>query len=1566
MPTITAHPNYSSASAMNVLDPATWVGGVVPGPGDIVRFPDLSPIYIRNSSNQGYMPWEGYSNFAAGVGRNNQFGTTTWYQQGIYVTDIQSLGYWTDATSGVNAGGEIGTPGHSGSFYMNINPTAITTGYDFVKINFTGSYTSSNDYFLSCSIDPAYNWVLSNTCSFSLDEWNPTDPPPVQIGFATYNALIFPNRNRYELTGSGEWEVGAVYMGDQSKFVVKDDAKLTLVSPNGGTYGECIDFRKYTTYNSAFHLLDQAKLINSGSSDESAQQDHGIYDYNVSGNEFIISGSANYSSSFLSQSASSGDTSITITNSSSFDIGDIVTIQSPSFHHTSHHVTGSKSPSTYTLKYTCNQVFDTASNAVLSAGSKDECDVMHDEVIKIVSMSGHTATVAKLNGRCGEIQQDMGIYSYRKLVETFNQIPDFYTGNKRAVLVDSFHKSYAKGDTLIINNNTYQVDFAGTYLSQSIYADFTDDADPEDFLQPGVYYASGSQYEMQGHHATYTWNEVYRDCIWWASGSFAGNPYVTTGGGPTTSLPNWTNGRPHRSFYLNSASGHTNFQYMSANHVIKNTYWDEGEIIISGSLIRDQDGSFDTNTSLYFGWPCLPFWGGSGGDALTSGINYQGSNASFQNWYGMHGNYLRHSSLQGSYETDIDMTGTYNHYPEELPSANYTGSGESFHLKMVRDGTNLKYYYGDKGGETLTREILLSGYSARRSAIALGIRRHASLYSIDIKQRYQLLILDTGDSFSYRDKILEGGLLYDHPSDKKMKWMATEVEDPLGWKNLLWEYYYSKGNTDLIPYVQAFNRTGATDADADDNGLNYYGWYYYAPNIFEYSPGIQKSSWAYMHNGNDSHMVVDLGEEVTFDTIGVMFGATGEHDLNNYMKQVKIETNTEPNTSTYTTVRAAQDDLRLCTPKEAMRYYTFTSGSVTARFVKLTTNGGSKSSAYADINSFRVFNLKAGQTGGYATTGSAGFPETTQIKMKNVNNLKVNDKIYFLSSHLGTSGEFTRSGISTAVYPIDSGDVTGVSTTGTADTPGGLRPDYTITAISASVITIDRSPGYCNIVPGTLVYKCNRGNVHISGSDARQTSGINIQSPVSAHVNIKNLYISNGRLYNPIASNGCVRPPMVVEDSVVINLNQTYNGIYGGSGLYRNNFTNAPYHILANSYIYTGDIRKFNNISTFGYNGNITVYGDGFNSVFVNFENIYASNNGGYLVSNNSSYNKNRPISKFSNIQFGGTYGPFSSPKSTHYQNYTDLTGEFEVKNLQQDTYYGAWYTSTSGKTQNSVSQNEIKRPNMQTNQFFATPHIQNIGMSKNGYGIEGPTNEGGVFNKYGPQTQGPEIKSGGGIYGALITNESDFYRVWFNLGNGGYANQHRNHNGVFSCQFSTKKDIDINIQLSMDYYVPFGQKHIASGAGMTLMNNLGKRYNLPTGMLPKIILVEIDNYERIMDVVVLDQIDWTTLDYNKTFSFKKDTRYMFQTIITEDPSTRAGTQNYLNYKNLSFNLFITEENMNQIKVHQNDWDSYKLFHQDSRNYGQNQLYTRNLGSYPLVRQSNNLGNKVKLNKVKL
>ena len=90
MATITAVTSSFIGDSLNVLDPNTWVGGVVPGIGDTAVFPHRAFSYYRNTgttntSSQNYYhpiqgPWSGSSEIGAAMPKvsmvNNQDGVT--------------------------------------------------------------------------------------------------------------------------------------------------------------------------------------------------------------------------------------------------------------------------------------------------------------------------------------------------------------------------------------------------------------------------------------------------------------------------------------------------------------------------------------------------------------------------------------------------------------------------------------------------------------------------------------------------------------------------------------------------------------------------------------------------------------------------------------------------------------------------------------------------------------------------------------------------------------------------------------------------------------------------------------------------------------------------------------------------------------------------------------------------------------------------------------------------------------------------------------------------------------------------------------------------------------------------------------------------------------------------------------------------------------------------------------------------------------------------------------------------------------------------------------------------
>ena len=74
----------------------------------------------------------------------------------------------------------------------------------------------------------------------------------------------------------------------------------------------------------------------------------------------------------------------------------------------------------------------------------------------------------------------MGLYSKSDFTTSFPSggIPSDYAGTKRVVLTDSSHRDYQVNDLLVISGSVYKVLHATTYLSQSLFREFTSSNQP--------------------------------------------------------------------------------------------------------------------------------------------------------------------------------------------------------------------------------------------------------------------------------------------------------------------------------------------------------------------------------------------------------------------------------------------------------------------------------------------------------------------------------------------------------------------------------------------------------------------------------------------------------------------------------------------------------------------------------------------------------------------------------------------------------------------------------------------------------------------------------------------------------------------------------------------------------------------------------------------------------------------------------------------------------------------------------------------------------------------------------
>ena len=237
MATITAI--TSSGTPLNVLDPNTWIGGVVPGPSDTAVFPhhpyQQRPYIINNTD------WQGDTNQFMHPWPEEEDGN---YEMRLY--------------------GNTGFPTVSGSVLVRLFPTPdkkyIKIDYDYL----TGAGTSTR--LRNLRIDRTTN------NDFIAPDWffgtGSLENPNSLFGYIQHNiehAIPYSSSAAeggqsgpmmYELTGSGVWSVGKVHMGDHNTFTIKDQSKIQLCDSSF----PAIDFHTPIVRFSSLSITDEATI----------------------------------------------------------------------------------------------------------------------------------------------------------------------------------------------------------------------------------------------------------------------------------------------------------------------------------------------------------------------------------------------------------------------------------------------------------------------------------------------------------------------------------------------------------------------------------------------------------------------------------------------------------------------------------------------------------------------------------------------------------------------------------------------------------------------------------------------------------------------------------------------------------------------------------------------------------------------------------------------------------------------------------------------------------------------------------------------------------------------------------------------------------------------------------------------------------------------------------------------------------------------------------------------------------------------------------------------------------
>jgi len=1107
-------------------------------------------------------------------------------------------------------------------------------------------------------------------------------------------------------------------------------------------------------------------------------------------------------------------------------------------------------------------------------------------------------------------------------------------------------------------------------------------------------------------------------------------------------------------------------EYLFGQYLLKDTFnFREGEIIVSGSILRD--GNFDPTSSeawdarnaFTVSWGETSIHGphNSSQDLYNGKQAYYDQNAPYP--YGhrvaftyntgpsiSHGYYNTHANINLSDGrrfnggTDANSSGSFlTNKNTNNPNASYryiyssgrkpiqddpifpagldfdslwlSGSATygdataslnpgTGHIKVTLKNGHGKIYVGANGQEILFNKFF---NEMGRGYVRLGLNMYGSIYSVNIKTRWQQLILDTTDSFNYRDRIKEGGILYDHYPNHEVKHIASEVVDAKGFKNLLWEEQYTKGNTNRKPYMFANCYSGATAGAPGKNGQRQVAE--------QYGPGrglipggyIPSHLYSGYQNSDNFYIIYDLREQTQFDTVGMVFMDLTtygyENDINNKMNNIRFEVTDDVgvDSPSWTTVVATYDDTRLNTGAGDIRFYTFPSGSVTKRFIKYHSRGGTSNAAYAQHSFFGLYNMSASCADTLTPapnedyTDSYGGPSGSlcQVELGDAKNFKVGDLVYFWSKQMSSGARLNKS--TTAYFGYKNMQ----ATTGWYDksTPdegflGGVWNIHKITAKNGNIITLDKPITHNHIGAGTICYKYNRGNVTLKGDRAApfniySTSQVNYKA-------IKNATFING--FSRKDQLGYNKYPDLIEDVGMMAYHESYYG-YHGHGLYKNIIGNGPNnggYTNAASDIF--NIQRFNVMQTYGaqnFNSQLKIMGGGHKTVNNFGVHLNYLSYTGYIYGNSyygavgawaPSYLRNMFIlggylQSVSDYAAGGSVE--LGQTTFNLNDYIHVDGNVLGQRTEGGDLYEYRYSNNLRRDKNGELRS-TKTSLPQFNQWYF-PGNTNARMRP---GVANWRAE--LVRRYGSMTTlgrfGARLYNGQvhdlfqGSDFVLIKNqytkqaffvpsenhETDkMYDLYPSIHNSLDIEQNNYTDIMMNCTFLVKEECDVRVDIDFTYIID--AFNVLYGNADTVSYATNRDYNQFGRSHPYISVINNDTQDLI-DVTYLDKTTLTTLEKRDIHTLEPGT---YSVNIHARSSYFQQVHHVMRVKNIDLKLVTPD--LSKVAVIQSNWDALKLFDSVEHYSNENSTpSTQNAGANRVLKQTSDLTQNYKFNKIKL
>ena len=1521
---------FSPGATFNVLDPNAWVGGVVPGPNDIAQIGENGDY--RALINMDRAPYSTYNSPFSGSTIVKNQGSVIFPWEGNDVTiPVNSNAY--------NFNSEYQWPDTNGSFLVHSMGNFPADIRFPIKIDYVSKSLDNTYTFQSCSVDRTFNnWIYktgSNSEIYNAD-FNEKGYPKETTGIIRYNDYVYPLHTKFELTGSDTWHVGQIETLERCHFTMKENATLKL---DGSSVNPNAIYNNQDSHRNEIRILDNSTVELTGSVQRT---NAGIYFYNRSG-LVQISGSDLCPSTTLSQPSSAGDSTITLTHTSSIGIGNLISIDNQK--DPVHYIAGNYSTEgdINPYYYWINPNYSTGSSFRRTGASSRgglttfiSGNFKEHEVVQVVSQSGHDYTVAKLFGKEGKIQQDLGTYTYEEFVQNFSgSLTTPFEGNKRVVLIDSLHRDFQAGEKLIINKSKVaEVLYTDYYLSSSLFLDFENGATTDAIHTSSYAGYTGSFIDVTtsgNYHLFY--NEYYRGSQYWST-----SPRTGSNGEFTSSL--------HVDIpRLKPYYGNNNPRNYSA-FIIKNTNFDEGEITVTWDRNVNLYGNADT--SGYLGVFCgFGHYHDNAMPTYNTGLSYGIWYAPFRVerdyvYWGARGNDGGSAGITRFFPFSGDR-----YYRDSNKSRRFSATT---HIKK-----GIAKHYMDN---TLLEEQL--EVSFRKTPIKIQTYRFNNIFSIEVKDYYQLVLLDTEESFNYKDEVLEGVQLeYNHKAGQRVRTNGNKIKDPLGYYNLVDDLHDNGKDATIKIALQSATTTVAQNGNY--NSLYRFWNNYVGGGELNYEFQIPRAlSFSYIKAGTGCYAIYDLQTEASMSALSFREYYAYNYD---YIERAgePIQIDVSNDLENWTTVYGPTNDPRYVTRLGQLRFYDFTSGSISARFVKLHMNGNSRTTSN-HISYLGLYNFYDENNQDMGNT----------IELYNADMFEVGDKVFF-QEFKRPQGVEARS----ARYPAVEWDtLPGVSsgTTTDDDVCGGLTFLHTIIAKNGNKITLDRKVANYPIYKDTHVYKWNQGSINFKGNyknlavwynRRQQGDGYSMYQCVNANFDHSKTFTgldgggSDNYVLNSTSENLSVNPIDKDGGAGMGGLVEKNNLIAGGG--YNISFGSTA--LNQNATPDTMDVLIFNNVAL-NYTYHTSFHGIRAYPTFNNW--VYTYNLFGPKYTNNS-------VSSTNNSK-----AHFTLPKikySHNYMAYPQYRGGSEIWSGE----IGGWGFKGSLDTLEVKDNNSfiVYEGSYQQSSYLPNQYNEQKKVSQHALHVEQFKNYGYLSNTaplpYLGWTNGTRTIATNGTYSPMLSispssilkqkmlsspnnqNQPQYRFIkpkenTYSIYQGFYygVSQSRLYYAIpfiYTAYIKVHQTQDIKFYTEFDYLRPdwwYYKKSINS------TNDINRGAGYIMHQQPRILLANALN-KNIIDKVELNTTGSNSNAlYNKTHTLSPG-EYIYG--LQSDDATGYGLK-LMEHGPIDFNIFSTSPST--VEVYSSNWDYYTLLNDKPYTPIENAVAT-NKGKFKALRASNTL-----------